>query len=105
LLYYTWLSKSNDKFFKELNSTHYSNWNYDYIKSYTEYILDKILKILIRDPLADYFWFTYDGDMTYTTPNTSDTVPGNSAFAYSNLRIDSKLVKPLLRDIKISSIL
>lgn len=63
--------------------------------------LQEILDILIREPLADYFWYTYPehgGELCYSLPH-HDVVPGDS------LRVDKEKIKVFLRDIKIQTIL
>jgi hypothetical protein len=63
--------------------------------------LRDILDILLREPQADYFWYTYrenGGRLTYSLPH-SDVVPANA------LRVDKEKIKIFLRDIKIETIL
>jgi len=63
--------------------------------------LQEILDILKREPLADYFWYTYKehgGGLTYSLPN-QDVVPGGA------LRVDKEKMKVFLRDIKIELLL
>ena len=63
--------------------------------------LQEILDILIREPLADYFWYTYSehgGKLCYSLPH-SDVVPSDS------LRVDKEKIKVFLRDIKLETIL
>jgi len=63
--------------------------------------LQEILDILLREPLADYFWYTYrenGGDLTYSLPH-HDVVPSDA------LRVDKEKIKVFLRDIKIETIL
>ena len=63
--------------------------------------LQEILDILLREPLADYFWYTYrenGGDLTYSLPH-HDVVPNGA------LRVDKEKMKVFLRDIKIETIL
>ena len=63
--------------------------------------LREILDILLREPLADYFWYTYSehgGKLCYSLPH-SDVVPSDS------LRVDKEKIKVFLRDIKIQTIL
>lgn len=74
-------------------------------KSMTEYIenqcLGEILNVLINNPEADYFWYTYPengGKLTWSEPD-HDVVPSNS------LRVDKQKIKALLRDIKIDELL
>lgn len=63
--------------------------------------LSEILDILLREPLADYFWYGYPehgGKLSYSLPH-HDVVPGNA------IRIDKEKIKIFLRDIKIESLL
>jgi hypothetical protein len=63
--------------------------------------LQEILDILLREPLADYFWYTYrenGGDLTYSLPH-HDVVPSAA------LRVDKEKIKVFLRDIKIEMLL
>ena len=63
--------------------------------------LQEILDILQREPLADYFWYTYKehgGGLTYALPH-HDVVPSDA------LRIDKEKIKVFLRDIKIQTLL
>lgn len=63
--------------------------------------LQEILDILIREPLADYFWYTYPehgGKLSYSLPH-HDVLPSDA------LRVDKEKIKVFLRDIKIQTIL
>ena len=63
--------------------------------------LQEILDILLREPLADYFWYTYrenGGALTYSLPD-QDVVPSNA------LRVDKEKMKVFLRDIKLETLL
>jgi hypothetical protein len=70
--------------------------------------LKEILDILLREPQADYFWYTYpvvglkgtdkNSRLIYSLPK-SQVVPSDS------LRVDRDKVKAFLRDYKIESIL
>jgi hypothetical protein len=63
--------------------------------------LQEILDILLREPLADYFWYTYKengGQLCYSLPG-DEVVPSGA------LRVDKEKIKPFLRDIKIQSLL
>jgi hypothetical protein len=65
--------------------------------------LQEILDILLRDPLADYFWYGYPehgGGLTYVSPSPEvKKVPGNA------LRVDKEKMKVFLRDIKLEKLL
>ena len=70
--------------------------------------LKGILDILLREPEADYFWYTYpvvglkgtdkNSRLIYSLPKY-EVVPSDS------LRVDGDKVKSFLRDYKIESIL
>ena len=63
--------------------------------------LQEILDILIREPLADYFWYGYPehgGELSYSLPH-HDVVPGDA------LRVDKDKIKIFLRDYNINKIL
>ena len=63
--------------------------------------LHRILTVLVDEPCADYFWYTYPergGELTWSLPN-HDVVPSDA------LRVDSEKLKILLRDIKLNQIL
>ena len=65
--------------------------------------LQEILDILLREPLADYFWYTYKehgGRLTYSLPSPEiQAVPGDA------LRVDKEKMKVFLRDIKLETLL
>ena len=64
-----------------------------------EEVLNQILDILIREPNADYFWFHYDGRLTYTLPaDYVQAVPGDA------IRVDKAKIKSLIRDIKLKEL-
>jgi len=93
----TWLSKSNNPKVIPYIS-HQSKLNI-----IVEESLQEILDILLREPLADYFWYGYPehgGGLTYVSPSPEvKKVPGNA------LRVDKEKIKVFLRDIKIEKIL
>jgi hypothetical protein len=63
--------------------------------------LQEILDILLREPEADYFWYTYKehgGGLTYALPH-HDVIPSEA------LRVHKEKMKVFLRDIKIEKIL
>lgn len=63
--------------------------------------LRDILDILLREPLADYFWYTYKengGGLTYSLPH-HEVVPVDA------LRVDKEKIKIFLRDIKLETLL
>ena len=73
----------------------------DMLAQVEEESLQEILDILLREPLADYFWYGYPehgGKLSYSLPH-HDVVPGNA------IRVDKEKIKVFLRDIKIETIL
>ena len=100
-----WLSISNRKFFYKKSTRILYGDNSeevrDEIKLVTLNTLSDILDILLREPLADYFWLhSYDGKLTYLQPSTEiRPVPGDS------LKIKRDKIKIFIRDIKINKII
>jgi hypothetical protein len=73
----------------------------DMLAQVEEESLQEILDILLREPLADYFWYGYPengGKLSYSLPH-HDVVPANA------LRVDKEKMKVFLRDIKIEILL
>ena len=63
--------------------------------------MEDILDILLREPLADYFWYGYPehgSELSYSLPH-SDVVPGDA------LRVNKEKMKIFLRDYKLQQIL
>jgi hypothetical protein len=83
---------------------HYSSFGEDHkdmLVQFERESLQEILDILIREPLADYFWYTYKengGQLCYS-------LPGDVVVPSGALRVDKEKIKPFLRDIKIQSLL
>ena len=91
----TWLSKSNNPKIQPY-IRHKSKLN-----RIAEESLKDILDILLREPLADYFWYRYPeygGELLYSLPH-HDVVPGDA------LRVDREKIKIFLRDYKLDMIL
>jgi hypothetical protein len=69
--------------------------------------LQEILDILLKEPLADYFWYTYKehgSRLTYSIP--SPEIQAVPAIREGDaLRVDKEKMKVFLRDIKIEKIL
>jgi len=73
----------------------------DMLTKVEEESLQEILDILLREPQADYFWYTYPEHgcrLTYSLPHY-DVVPGDA------LRVDKEKMKIFLRDYKIETLL
>ena len=71
--------------------------------------LSEILDILLREPLADYFWYTYP-EQGLSGPKVSSSRLIYSLYSgqlvpSDSLRVDGDTVKSFLRDYKIESIL
>jgi len=92
-----WLLKSNNPLCKNLEGIYQSLWIYTRLKIENE-SLKEILNIILREPLADYFWYTEKGGLVYSLPHDY-AVPSES------LRVDKEKIKIFLRDTKIESIL
>lgn len=60
--------------------------------------LREIFEVLLLNPLADYFWYNYKGELTWSLPETQ-VVP-----AYS-LRVNRDKIKVFLRSCKIEELL
>ena len=77
--------------------------------------LKGILDILLREPEADYFWYTYpvvaEIELIYHNRGISDSsrliysLPKDEVVPSDSLRVDKEKVKSFLRHIKIESIL
>lgn len=77
--------------------------------------LKEILDILLREPEADYFWYTYpvvaEIELIYHNRGISDSsrliysLPKDEVVPSESLRVDKEKVKSFLRHIKIESIL
>jgi hypothetical protein len=79
--------------------------------------LKDILDILLREPLADYFWYTYPvvaqieliyhhrGKSSDTDSRLIYSLPKDEVVPAESLRVDGDKVKSFLRDYKIESIL
>ena len=93
-----WLLKSNNpKVGPYLGEDRFK----DMLTQVEEESLQEILDILLREPLADYFWYGYPehgGKLSYSLPH-HDVVPANS------LRVDKEKIKIFLRDIKLEKLL
>jgi hypothetical protein len=99
-----WLSESNNLKIKPyvtrfMNSTSISES--PKINEVVKESLEEILDILLKEPLADYFWYGYQehgGKLSYSLPH-HDVVPGNA------LRVDKEKIKIFLRDYKINQLI
>jgi hypothetical protein len=93
-----WLLKSNNpKVGPYLGEDRFK----DMLAKVEEESLQEILDILLREPKADYFWYTYKehgGGLTYALPH-HDVVPSGA------IRVNKEKIKVFLRDIKIEKLL
>jgi len=107
-----WLLKSNNpkvgSIFKFLIQNNFvEDRHKDMLVQIENESLGEILDILLREPLSDYFWYTYKENggglgnrLTYSIPSPEiQAVPGDG------LRVDKEKMKVFLRDIKIEKIL
>ena len=91
-----WLNNSNHPKIKPY-ITHQSKLNV-----VVEESLQEILTILLREPLADYFWYGYPehgGQLCYTTPSLEAVAVPSDA-----LRVDKEKIKVFLRDYKLEKL-
>lgn len=93
-----WLLKSNNpKVGPYLGEDRFIN-----MRSYVEgESLSDILDVLIKEPEADYFWYTYKehgGGLTYALPH-HDVVPSGA------IRVNKEKIKVFLRNIKLNFLL
>ena len=99
-----WLWHSNSAVVKIIKDNMYLKLEFDRIyledlPKHQEDVLEQILDILKREPNADYFWFSYTGELTYTLPsNEVQVVPGDA------IRVDKEKIKSLLREIKLNEL-
>lgn len=98
-----WLVKSNHPKILNLFPSITLNEYTLMVVEVVEESLKEILDILLREPLADYFWYHYPehgGKLFYSVPSDEPgPVPGNA------LRVDKEKMKIFLRDIKIENLL
>jgi hypothetical protein len=97
-----WLLKSNNPkvgsnfFLRYIGEERFK----DMLAQVEEESLSEILDILLREPLADYFWYGYPehgGKLSYSLPN-HDVVPSDA------LRVDKEKIKVFLRDYKLEKL-
>ena len=93
----SWLAQSNNPKIHSL----FPSAEPQELNKVVEESLKEILDILLREPLADYFWYGYPehgGKLSYSLPH-HDVVPGGA------LRVDKEKIKMFLRDIKLETLL
>ena len=95
-----WLAKSNNPKIKNWNGIEGNLKHLKHLQMVREESLSEILDILLREPLADYFWYGYPehgGKLSYSLPH-HDTVPGDA------LRVDKEKIKVFLRNYKLEKL-
>ena len=103
----TWLLRSNNPKIKPYTINNKYNWTK--LNVVIEESLSEILDILLREPLADYFWYTYP-EQGLSGPKVSSSrliysLPEYQLVPSDSLRVDGDKVKAFLRNYKINSIL
>jgi len=96
----TWLLRSNNLKIKPYTLTK--------LEKVIEDSLQEILDILLREPLADYFWYReHGGGLTYDSPGVENFSNYFTRYAYpgGSLRVDREKIKIFLRDYKIGELL
>lgn len=97
-----WLSSSNNTKIKPYISNNYSEeFLHSKLNEIAEESSKEILDILLKQTLADYFWYGYPehgGKLSYSLPH-HDVVPSDA------LRVDKEKIKVFLRNFKIEQIL
>ena len=84
-----WLAKSNNPKIKNWNGIEGTLKHLKHLQMVREESLSEILDILLREPLADYFWYRYPeygGELLYSLPH-HEVVPGDA------LRVDKEKIK------------
>ena len=98
-----WLLQSDNQKIRNLKSITYINYHRIYtterdlkIDKIVEESLQEILNILLKEPLADYFWYYNTNEISYCTPSMGPgPVPGEA------ITVDTDKIKVFLRDYKI----
>ena len=96
----TWLLRSNNPKIKPYTLTK--------LEKVIEESLNEIFDILLREPLADYFWYReHGGGLTYASPGVENFSNYFTRYAYpgGSLRVDREKIKVFLRDYKIGELL
>lgn len=95
-----WLAKSNNPKIKNWNGIEGNLKHLKHLQMVREESLSEILDILLREPLADYFWYRYPehgGELLYSLPH-HEVVPGDA------LRVDKEKIKVFLRNYKLEKL-
>ncbi len=97
----TWLVKSNHPKIVQVDFSDSNFVSLEYphnLNLVREESLQEILEFLLREPLADYFWYSYTGKLTYALPH-------HEVVASGSIRVDSDKIKMFLRNYKIGELL
>jgi hypothetical protein len=98
----SWLVKSNHPKIVQVDFPSDSNFvSLEYphnLNLVREESLQEILEVLLSEPLADYFWYSYTGKLTYALPH-------HDVVASGSIRVDSDKIKMFLRNYKIEKLL
>ena len=95
-----WLAKSNNPKIKNWNGIEGNLKHLKHLQMVREESLSEILDILLREPLADYFWYGYPehgSKFLYSLPH-HDVVPSGA------LRVDKEKIKSFLRNWKLEKL-
>ena len=111
MIFSEWLLASNNPKILKRNIDPYLREDHEYMLDQIEKeSLQQILDILLREPLADYFWWygyplnyllplEHSGELSYSIPSDEPgPVPGDA------LRVDKEKIKVFLRDYKLTQI-
>jgi hypothetical protein len=96
-----WLLRSNNIKAEEIRKKDSNDWQYIQWTEIENECLTQILDILLKEPEADYFWYTYPESgsrLIYSLPK-DEVVPVGA------LIVDGNKIKAFLRNYKIESIL
>ena len=111
MIFSEWLLASNNPKILKRKIDPYLREDHEYMLDQIEKeSLQQILDILLREPLADYFWWygyplnyllplEHSGELSYSIPSDEPgPVPGDA------LRVDKEKIKVFLRDYKLTQI-
>ena len=104
MIFSEWILASNNPKILKRNIDPYLREDHEYMLDQIEKeSLQQILDILLREPLADYFWWygypEHSGELYYSIPSDEPgPVPGDA------LRVDKEKIKVFLRDYKLTQI-
>ena len=76
----------------------------DVLEQIEKETLEEILNILLKEPLADYFWYEM-GKLYYSSPINEISTEKWRSIRYYTIRVDEQKIKIFLRDYKIQTLL